>query len=54
MGLMSVEEMKIAQRAEAESILEDSLIMDQEASIKVPIGKITYLSPLAKTQEDAS
>ena len=51
---MVFEEMKIARCVEEEAMLEESLMVDQEASIEVPVGKIKDLPPPPKTQAEVS
>ena len=50
---MVFEEMDIERCFEEEAMLEESLMVDQEASIEVPVGKIKDLSP-PKTQPEVS
>ena len=52
MGLMVFEEMKIARCVEYEVMLEESLMVDREASIEVPVEKINDLLPPPKPQAE--
>ena len=51
---MILEEMKIARCMEDETMLKESLMVDQEALIDVPIGKIKDLPPPPITQAEVS
>ena len=51
LGLMSVEdELKITLCIEEEAILEDAFVVDREASVEIPSGKIKDLPPPPTTQ----
>jgi len=51
---MIFEDMKIARCVEDETILKESLMVDQEALINVPIGEIKDLPPPTITQAEVS
>ena len=53
LGLMSVEdELKIALRVEEEAILEDAFMVDREAPVEMPSGKVKDLPPPPTTQAE--